>query len=323
MIAANIIESAFHPLIWLFLQVLLGVHDVVGGSWGWAIIGLTLIVRTATLPLTRQQFKGMAKMRQHAPELKKIQARYKDDRQRQSEETMKYYKEVGFNPLSTCLPLLLQFPVFISLVYMLRTDLKQHICTSAIKGIKSLAGTRCDLVVKTIKPSQKVLYPEWVHANNVVSKHASFLFVHDITAKATGVVLIVLMVLYVGTQTFSSVMMSIGNDRNQRLMAIALPFVFVLFVIQFAAGLLVYWIATNLTMIPQQMYMLRKYGRPSAVAAADAGSTGSAAKGRAAPAAKANGKVPADTAAKAVRKPSQPPPSARQRQRRKRSGRRR
>ena len=63
-------------------------------------------------------------MRLHAPELKKIQERYKDDRVRQQEETMKYYKEAGVNPFATCLPLLLQFPVLISLVYMLRTDLQ-------------------------------------------------------------------------------------------------------------------------------------------------------------------------------------------------------
>jgi YidC/Oxa1 family membrane protein insertase len=322
MILANIIESAFHPLIWLFLQILLGVHSVIGGSWGWAIIGLTLIVRTLTFPLTRQQFKGMAKMRLHAPELKKIQARYKDDRQRQQEETMKYYKEAGVNPLGACLPLLLQFPVFISLVYMLRTDLKQHICTTAVKGVASLSSINCKVVGETLKTTQTKLLSQQVLADKLVAKHASFLFVHDITAKASGVVLIVLMVLYVGTQVFTSAMMSVGNDRNQRLMAIGLPFVFVLFVIQFAAGLLVYWIATNLTMIPQQMYMLRKYGRPSAAAAAAAAEDAVAGRSRAG-ASKGNGKVPPDAAANAVRKPSTPPPSARQRQRRKRSGRRR
>jgi YidC/Oxa1 family membrane protein insertase len=322
MILANIIESAFHPLIWLFLQVLLGVHSVIGGSWGWAIIGLTLIVRTLTFPLTRQQFKGMAKMRLHAPELKKIQARYKDDRQRQQEETMKYYKEAGVNPLGACLPLLLQFPVFISLVYMLRTDLKEHICTTAVKGIASLASINCKVVGETV--TGKTALAAQKAADAVVSKHASFLFVHDITAKASGVVLIVLMVLYVGSQVFTSAMMSVGNDRNQRIMAIALPFVFVLFVIQFAAGLLVYWIATNLTMIPQQMYMLRKYGRPSAAAAAAAAAeSGGGSGGAGVSGSKRNGKVPPDAAAKAVRKPANPPPSARQRQRRKRSGRRR
>src|ERR1700735_165387 len=224
MILANIIESAFSPLIWVFLQVLLAVRSVIGGSWGWSIIGLTLIVRTLTFPLTRSQFKGMAKMRLHGPELKKIQERYKDDRARQQEETMKYYKEVGFNPLSACLPLLLQLPVFISLVYMLRTDLKQHICGAALKAHHITTSAAIG------KAS----------CNKLMPHSASFLFVNDITAKATGVVLIVLMALYVGTQAFSGAMMSVGNSRNQRLMSIGLPFVFVLFVIQFPAGLLIY-----------------------------------------------------------------------------------
>src|ERR1700676_2587906 len=116
MILADVIESAFGPLIKFFEAILVGVHSVVGGSWGWAIVGLTLIVRVVTLPLTVRQFKGIAQMRAHAPEIKK------------------YYKEVGYNPLSSCLPLLLQAPVFISLVYMLRTDLKSHICGAALKA---------------------------------------------------------------------------------------------------------------------------------------------------------------------------------------------
>jgi YidC/Oxa1 family membrane protein insertase len=313
MILANIIQSAFSPLIWVFLQILLGVHAIIGGSWGWAIIGLTLIVRTLTFPLTRSQFKGMAKMRQHAPELKKIQERYKDDRVRMQEETMKYYKEVGFNPLSACLPLALQLPVFISLVYMLRNDLPQHIC---------LAAGRSQHFCST---------PLSHAANQVVANHAGWLFVSNITTKATGITLIVLMVIYVGTQAFSGAMMSVGNSRSQRLMAIGLPFVFVLFVIQFPAGLLIYWIATNVTMIPQQMYMLRKYGRPSDVPVT-VGDGGRAQRGTPPPPAKAakaataparNGSGSTEEAARAVRKPASPPPSARQRQRKKRSGRRR
>jgi YidC/Oxa1 family membrane protein insertase len=270
------------------------VHSVIGGSWGWAIIGLTLIVRTATFPLTRSQFKGMAKMRVHAPELKKIQARYKDDRARTQEETMKYYKEVGFNPLSACLPLALQAPVFIALVYMLRKDLKQHICGPAARAVHPHITNFTN-----------------VDCNKLVPHSASFLFVNDITSKATGAVLIVLIALYVGTQAFSGAMMSVGGERNQRLMAIGLPFVFVLLVIQFAAGLLVYWIATNITLIPQQMYMLRKYGRPNVPIVVE----GAGAR---------NGRSPPDAAKKAISKPpANPPPSAQRRSRKKRSGRRR
>src|ERR1700689_822957 len=131
-VATNIIQSAFGPLIAVFKAVLIFAHSVVGGSWGWAIIGLTIVIRVVTLPIMIRQFRSMAKMQLHAPELKKIQQRYKDDRQRMSEETMKYYKEQGVNPLASCLPMLIQLPVLVSLFYMLRTDLKEKICGPGI-----------------------------------------------------------------------------------------------------------------------------------------------------------------------------------------------
>jgi YidC/Oxa1 family membrane protein insertase len=112
------------------------------------------------------------------------------------------------------------------------------------------------------------------------------------------------MVLYVGTMVSTSVMMSVGSDRNQRLISIALPVVFVVFVIQFPAGLLVYWIATNFTMIPQQYFMLRRYGRPNVPVKVES-----------------NGRGSPGVAREAIKKPSAPPPSARPRK--KRSGRRR
>ena len=292
MILANIIESAFGPLISFFQAILVAIHSVIGGSWGWSIIGLTLIVRTVTLPLTIRQFKGMAQLRAHAPELEKIKKRYPDDKKRQQEETMKYYKEAGVNPLASCLPLLLQIPVFISLVYMLRTDLKKHICGAALTAHHITTTKAIGLA----------------DCNKLVPHSASFLFVKDITAKSTGVVLIVLMVLYVGTMVSTSVMMSVGSDRNQRLISVALPVVFVVFVIQFPAGLLVYWIATNFTMIPQQYFMLRRYGRPNAPIVK----------------VETNGRGSPVAAKEAIRKPSEPvstPPKARPRK--KRSGRRR
>ena len=304
MILGNVIESAFGPLISFFQAILLGVHSVIGGSWGWSIIGLTLLVRAVTAPLTIRQFKAMAQMRAHAPELDKIKKKYPDDKRRQQEETMKYFKEVGYNPLAPCLPLALQIPVFISLVYMLRTDLKKHICGPALKYHHILTSTA---IAKA--DCNKLTTPVTSHGvtHLVVQHHvASFLFVNDITAKATGAVLIVLMVLYVGTMVFTSAMMSVGQSRQQRLMAVGLPVVFVIFVIQFPAGLLVYWIATNLTTIPQQYFNIRRYGRPSAPVVA---------------AAATNGRGSSGAAREAIKKPSTPPPSARPR--RKRSGRRR
>jgi YidC/Oxa1 family membrane protein insertase len=291
MILANVIESAFGPLISFFQAILVAVHSVIGGSWGWSIIGLTLLVRTVTLPLTVRQFKGMAQLRAHAPELAKIKQKYPDDKKRQQEETMKYYKEAGVNPLASCLPLLLQIPVFISLVYMLRLDLKSHICGAALKANHIVGSTAIGKA----------------DCNKYVPHSASFLFVNDITSKASGAVLIVLMVLYVGTMISTSVMMSVGSDRNQRLISIALPVFFVVFVIQFPAGLLVYWIATNFTMIPQQYFMLRRYGRPNVPLKVES-----------------NGRGSPGAAKAAIKKPSAPAPTPpKARPRKKRSGRRR
>jgi YidC/Oxa1 family membrane protein insertase len=287
MILADVIRSAFGPLISFFEHILVALHSVIGGSWGWSIIGLTLLVRAVTFPLTARQFKGMAKMRAHAPEIDRIKKRYADDKRRQQEEMMKYYKEAGVNPLASCLPLVLQIPVFISLVYMLRKDLKQHICGKAALALHPHLTNFTN-----------------VDCNKLVPHSASFLFVNDITAKATGVVLIVLMVLYVGTMLTTSVMMSVGADRNQRMISIVLPVFFVIFVIQFPAGLLVYWIATNLATIPQQYFNIRRYGRPNAPVKVEA-----------------NGKGEAVVAREAIKKPTAPPPSARRRK--KRSGRRR
>ena len=94
------------------------------------------------------------------------------------------------------------------------------------------------------------------------SRSAGFLFINDLTAKATGATLAVLIVLYVGSQLLSSVLMSVTADRNQRFIMIALPFVFVPFIQGFPAGLIVYWITTNLWTVGQQYVIRRTAGMP-------------------------------------------------------------
>src|SRR3974377_799541 len=126
-ILANVIEDAFSPLIKLFESIMVFWHDhLVGSSWGLAIVGLTVTVRAVLVPLTFRQLKSMQEMQRLAPEINLIKERYKEDKQRQQQELMKFYQENKINPLASCLPLLLQLPVFISLLYMLRTDLKEH-----------------------------------------------------------------------------------------------------------------------------------------------------------------------------------------------------
>ena len=157
--------------------------------------------------------------------------------QRLQQETMRFYQEHKVNPFASCLPLVAQLPVFLSLFYMLRKDLRHDICPDI-----NPAG------VADPKPCGQTPASE-------------FWFIHDITDKATGTVLIVLLVLYVGTQLVSSLlMMTATADQNQKIIMLALPFLFVGFVFRFPAGLIMYWITTNVWTIGQQQFLRRVVG---------------------------------------------------------------
>ena len=255
-LATNAIEDAFSPLISAFESIMVFIHDhVVGGSWGLAIVGLTVVIRAVLVPLTFRQLKSMQEMQRLAPQIQALKEKYKDDKQRQQQEIMKFYRENKINPLSSCLPLLLQLPVFISLFYMLRTDLKKHICGHSLTAHypQYLAHhghvTLNDYIGKT-------------SCDSVAPHSAKFLFLPDITNKATGVALAVQIVLYVGSQVFSTLVATATADPNQRRLMLLLPVVFVVILYRYPAGLLVYWITTNLWTIGQQLLIRRYMGAP-------------------------------------------------------------
>ena len=265
LVTANI----FQPLIDVFQSILTFFHNSMGVPWGWAIVLLTIVVRAALVPLTVKQFHSMQRLQQHTPELKAIQAKYKDDKQRQQQELMKFYKENQINPFGACLPLAAQLPVFISLFYMLRSSLRIDICPQS-------------------QPNAHLVNGHWVgisHAHTVpCGPHngASFLFIPDLTNKASGAVLVVLIVLYVGTQLASSLMMSSPTmDKTQRQIMLVMPLFFVIFIINFPAGVIVYWITTNTWTIGQQYVVKRRIGPivPPVAATVDGGDGGSGPKG--------------------------------------------
>jgi YidC/Oxa1 family membrane protein insertase len=239
------IANPVQPLIDVFDHVLVFFHDTAGFSWGFSIIALTIVVRAALIPLTLKQFKSMQALQRLSPEIKALQAKYKDDRQRLNQEMMKFYQENKVNPFGSCLPLVLQLPVFFSLFYMLRKDLKLDICPGIVRYAAEHGTTVTNVACNQVDPGS-----------------AKFLFIPDLTAHATGGVLAVLLVLYVGSQLLSSVLMSVTADRNQRFIMIALPFVFVPFIQGFPAGLLVYWITTNFWTVGQQYVIRRGAGLP-------------------------------------------------------------
>ena len=248
-----VLANIFQPVIDVFDSVIRFFHDTVGLSWGLSIIALTIVVRSALLPLTIRQFKSMQKLQKFAPQMKELQERYKDDKQRLNEEMMKFYRENKVNPFGSCLPLLAQMPVFISLFYMLRKDLKVDIC-GPIERIQAYGDAHGTTLANT-------------YCDKVDPGSAQWFFIPDLTAPATGAVLVTLIVLYVASQLLSSVLMSVATDRNQRILFIAMPFFFVIFVIRFPAGLLLYWITTNLWTVGQQLLVRRAAGEPTPWAA--------------------------------------------------------
>jgi YidC/Oxa1 family membrane protein insertase len=222
---ANILQ----PLIDVANAVLKFFHDNAGLSWGMSIIALTVFVRALLIPLTYKQLKGMRALQALQPQIKEIQAKYKNDKQRMQQEMMRFYQENKVNPFASCIPLLAQLPVFITLFYTLRHELPPDMGCPA--------------------------------AGHCAAYGAEFLFIHDLTAKATGGELIALLILYVGTQLISGMVMAVTADKSQRMLMFILPLVFVPFIISFPAGLILYWITTNVWTIGQQ-FVIQKIVPP-------------------------------------------------------------
>ena len=272
-ISANIIEQAFSPLISLFESIMVFIHaHLVGGSWGLAIVGLTVLIRAILVPVTFRQLKSMQEMQRLAPQMKEIKDKYSEDKQRQQQEIMKFYKEHKINPLASCLPFALQLPVFISLFYMLRTDLKFDICGPQLREhytreLHRPITSNSQIPEKAVHVmGHTVAGLTETGCNVVYPGSAKFLFIPDITAKATGVVLIVLIALYIASQIISTLMATASADPNQRRMMLALPLVIVAFLFRYPAGLLVYWITTNVWTIVQQYFIRRRIGPAPPVA---------------------------------------------------------
>lgn len=224
--AANILQ----PLIDAANGVLQFFHDNVGLSWGMSIIALTIVTRALLIPLTYKQLKGMRALQALQPQIKELQEKYKNDKQRMQQEMMRFYKENKVNPFASCLPLLAQLPVFITLFFVLKDELPADMGCPA--------------------------------AGSCAPYGAEFFFIDDLTAKAVGGELIALLILYVGTQLISGMVMSLTADKSQRMMMFVLPLIFVPFILGFPAGLILYWITTNIWTIGQQFVIQKVVPAP-------------------------------------------------------------
>ena len=204
------------------LRAVLDFFHGVGFTWGWAIVMLTLVVRLLLLPLFVKQYKSARRMQEVAPQMKELQRKYKGNKKKLQEEMMAFYKENDVNPFGSCLPLLLQAPVFIALYYTLRSqDFSDGTDVSFMYVIPDVSKLLTDI----------------------------------------GWAVIPLIIVYAVSQLISSELSATANmSKNQRWLMRLLPIGIVFFIFQFPvpAGLVIYWATTNLWTAGQQLVLKRR-----------------------------------------------------------------
>ncbi|MGO4595833.1 membrane protein insertase YidC [Leifsonia sp. 2TAF2] len=256
----ELILVAFH---WLFTQM--GLDPAAGITWVLAIVGLTVVVRAALIPIFVRQIKNQRRMLEIAPQLKKIQDKYKGkkdqfSREAMSRETMELYKKTGTNPLSSCLPLLLQMPVFFSLFQVLN-------------GAQSgKAG---------VGPLNETLALQFGNATlfGVAPLHQSFQGAMNAHPPQVAVMIIaaVMVVLMTGSQFLTQLQIVSKNMspetkaspqfKQQRILLYLLPFVFLFSGFAFPLGVMFYWLTSNLWTMGQQFLVIRNMPTPGSDAA--------------------------------------------------------
>jgi YidC/Oxa1 family membrane protein insertase len=220
----GIIEKPIH---WLLATLYSLVHN-----FGVAIILLTLIVRGAMFPIAQKQFASMAAMRAIQPKMKAIQERYKDDKPRAQQEVMALYKSEGVNPLAGCLPILLQIPIFFGLykVLMLSIDMRH-------------------------KP-----FALWIHDLSAPDPAHILNLFGLLPFTPPGFLAIGVLAVLLGITMFLTFRLNPqAMDPIQQQMFSIMPWVLMFVMAPFAAGLLIYWITSNLLTLAQQKYLYSKH----------------------------------------------------------------
>ena len=253
----------FDPLYNFFGAILAFFYGLVP-NLGVAIIMLTVAVMLALFPLTAKQARAMLNMQRAQPEIKKIQAKYKNDKAKQNEEVMKFYQENKINPLAGCLPLLVQMPIFLALFHLMRSPYK-NIPTSS------------DLYAAFCTPSGKTqAVSETACTMHGLPNHLEFLGMdlsltaldaHSGFMSALPYFLLVGLVILTGFLQARQSKRNAPNMNSQMAMITQiLPIGFGLFSLQFPAGLVLYYFVSNLWRLGQQELIMRKITRPGMAA---------------------------------------------------------
>ncbi|HEY9267716.1 MAG TPA: membrane protein insertase YidC [Microbacterium sp.] len=250
---------------WFFTAV--GLPPADGITWVLSIVGLVIVVRSALIPLFVRQIKSQRKMMEIAPELRKVQEKYKGkkdqlSREAMSRETMALYKKHGTTPVSSCLPLLVQMPVFFAL-YSVLSDVTKHY-DAGIGGVGLLSAE---------------LTAEFYNAKlfGVASLHETLIQAFQTGNTPAIIILITLVVLMIASQFFTQLQIISKNlspeaktgqaYQMQRIMLYILPLGFIFSGVFFPLGVVIYWFVSNLWTMGQQFLVIREMPTPGSDAA--------------------------------------------------------
>ncbi|MFF1703031.1 membrane protein insertase YidC [Streptomyces sp. NPDC058252] len=263
---ASLFSFITTPVSWVIVQF----HSVygkifgadTGWAWGLSIVSLVILIRICLIPLFVKQIKATRAMQTLQPEMKKIQERYKNDKQRQSEEMMKLYKESGTNPLSSCLPILAQSPFFFALYHVLN-----GIATGKTIGVID------DQLLASARQAHIFGAPLAAKFTDSADKVAQL----GATLTDVRVVTAIMIVLMSGSQFYTQRQLMTKNVdttvktpfmQQQKMLMYVFPVMFAVFGINFPVGVLVYWLTTNVWTMGQQMYVIRNNPTPGSKAQA-------------------------------------------------------
>jgi YidC/Oxa1 family membrane protein insertase len=269
MIATSPWQSVLSGFGWVLARLFDLTHN-----YGLAIILLTVAIRLVLLPLGVKQIKSMQATQAMQPKIKALQTKYKGDRQRQNEEMMKLYKEHGYNPLSGCLPVLLQLPVLITLFAVLRMPgglahlpAESHLHAAVVSQTSSVhfLGTNLLCSASHAGTSYNPFPGVAAGPKNPIP------LLHCGGSPASRIPYYVLALLMIGTTYFQQRQMTraspggASNNQQQAIMRL-MPLMFGVWGYFFPAGLIVYWTTTNTIQIGQQWFLLHRKGAPLAPA---------------------------------------------------------
>ena len=267
-----VINTILWPIKWVveFLLVswhslfsYLGLNPDAGLTWVLAIVGLVLVIRAALIPIFVKQIKSQRRMLEVAPQLKKIQDKYKGkkdqfSREAMSRETMELYKKTGTNPLASCLPLLIQMPIFFSLFSVLSTA--QSFSTKHIAGVGFLNGSLSESFGTASLFGVAPLHESFSTGVGVV--------------KIIAVIMVILMTgsqfitqLQIMSKNQSAEMKASPSYKQQRILLYILPFVFLFSGFTFPLGVMFYWLVSNFWTMGQQFLVIRNMPTPGSEAA--------------------------------------------------------